>query len=150
MYFKFLRILGVKLFIQINKYILYSLERLSNKTAVNVKGLMPIKDTNFWNGGFLKILVCVIYWHICGLYTSILTILTPNTLTNLTPRQETMSPAIAGARKFFFNSSDPNLYHVSISLRVNHQEKQVLSTCRPQHLVKHCNFCKVKLFAIEQ
>ena len=32
-----------------------------------------------------------------------------NTLTNLTPRQETMSPAIAGARKFLFNSSDPNL-----------------------------------------
>ena len=32
-----------------------------------------------------------------------------NTFTNLTPRQETMSPAIAGARKFLFNSSDPNL-----------------------------------------
>ena len=28
---------------------------------------------------------------------------------DLTPRQETTSPAIAGAKKFLFNSSDPNL-----------------------------------------
>ena len=28
---------------------------------------------------------------------------------DLTPRQETTSPAIAGAKKFLFNSSDPYL-----------------------------------------
>ena len=49
--------------------------------------------------------------HIDNPYTKHQTPNTPNTntFTNLTPRQETTSPAIAGARKFLFNSSDPNL-----------------------------------------
>ena len=115
---------------------------------------MPIKDTPLWKWGLFRnpclcpLLACMRFI----VYTNTLTILTPNTpntntFTNLTPRQETMSPAIAGARKFLFNSSDPNLdeKNVSISLRGNHQEQQFLSTCRPQHLEKHCIFCKALL-----
>ena len=123
--------------------VLYFLERLLNKTAANVIGLMLFVS-------FIGIhAVYSLRKHIDNPYTKNQTPNTPNTntVTNLTPRQETMSPAIAGARKFLFNSSDPNLEekNVSISFRGYNREQQFLTTCRPQHLVQRCHFCKVLL-----
>ena len=77
---------------------------------------MSIKDTNkyFNKKPFQKFNLLLLYAlyslhkYIDKPYTKNQTPNT-NTFTNLTPRQETMSPAIAGAKKFLFNSSDPNL-----------------------------------------